>query len=447
MDWLIISARHHPGQGGIGTYITHFCAATSAGGWRVRLMTRPGPHHPSAHRVYEVTTPDDPPEFAGRIRRLRRIERIRPYRYGLWALAVAERLLTIDDRPDVIEFVDCQAEGYVALRSRRVRRRFAGVPMIVHAHGPMFIQESLNHADMRCFGRALYHRWERAALGAADGVIAGSDLMARCLGRSDAAVIPCPLEIAPIKTAPAPMRTTARRITLVGSVQPSKGVRDWADSLNIVLRAAPGVCAELIGPDTMTAPDGSSMIRFVRNCIEPELQSRFSWRGELDHKEVITAIESAAIVVIPGHFESFSYVGAEAILRGRPVILSDQTGLAQWMDGVTTVPAGDPAALARAQLRILEHYPEAQAAGAVLRDRLMRICAPAHVLQRRQAFAQSITASSPPSPAEGHDAIHRMRRFLAAVEEAERRERPAARNCAFHTRQVAHARHVMGAIQ
>ena len=418
MDWLVISARHHPGQGGIGTYITRFCEAATAGGWRVRLMTRPGRCYPPAQQVYEVTTPDDRPEFAGRIPRLRRIERIRPYRYGLWALAVAERLLTINTRPDAIEFVDCQAEGYVALRSRRVRRRFPGVPMIVHAHTPMFIQESINRADMRRFGRTLYHRWERAALRAADGVIAGSELMAWQLNLPSAAVIPCPLENAAIKIAP--MRTTGQRIILVGSVQPSKGVQEWADSLNIVLRAAPQVCADLIGPDTMTAPDGSSMIEFVRGCIEPDLRRRFSWRDELDHEEVIAAIESAAIVVVPGHFESFSYVGAEAILRGRPVILSDQTGLAQWADGVTTVPAGDPAALAQAQLHILDNYAEAEAAGALLRARLLNACAPAHHLQRRQAFAASLTAN-PPSPARGYDAIDRMRRFLAAVEKVEKR--------------------------
>jgi len=441
MDWLVISARHHPGQGGIGTYITRFCEAATAGGWRVQLMTRPGTRYPPAQQVYEVTTPDDRPEFVARIRRLRRIERIRPYRYGLWALAVAQRLLTIDTRPDVIEFVDCQAEGYVALRSRRVRRRFPGVPMIVHAHTPMFVQESINHADMRRFGRSLYHGWERAALRAADGVIAGSELMARRLNLPHAAVIPCPLESAPMRIAPT--RTTGRRILLVGSVQPSKGVQEWAASLNIVLRAAPEACAELIGPDTMTAPDGSSMIEFVRGCIEPDLRQRFLWRGELDHEQVIAAIESAAIVVVPGRFESFSYVGAEAILRGRPVILSDQTGLAQWADGVMTVPAGNPAALAHAQLHILVHYAEAEAGGALLRDRLLKACSPARHLQRRQSFAASITASLP--PARGYDAIERMRRFLAAVEEVEKRARTGARNRGRHPRQCTEKKHVMGA--
>jgi glycosyltransferase involved in cell wall biosynthesis len=420
MLWLLVSSRHHPGQGGIGAYVTRFCEAARAAGWRVELLTRPGAHHPPAARVHEIRTPDDGPGFHARIPALRRIERIRPYRYGLWSLAVARRLLEFEPRPDVIEFVDCQAEGYVSLCSRRVRRRFRGVPMIVHAHTPMFLEETINGADERRFGRAVYHRWEKAALRAADGIIASSRLMARRLGIRRTVVIPCPLEKG-IAQAGHP-RAGGYRILFVGSAQPRKGVDVWGRSLNIVLRRAPDAMAELVGPDTMTAPGGKSMIAHVRNVIAPDLRGRFIRRGELTHEETLRAIAGASLVVVPSRFESFGYAGAEALLCGRPVVLSDQVGLAEWAGRITTVPAGDADALARAQLRVLADLPAAEDDSERWRARLVRACSPAHHLQRRASFVEAL-AEDPARPDSGAhaapDTMERMQRFLATVERAE----------------------------
>ena len=105
------------------------------------------------------------------------------------------------------------------------------------------------------------------------------------------------------------------------------------------------------------------------------------------------------------------------------------------------MPAGDPAALAQAQLHILDNYAAAEAAGALLGARLLNACAPAHHLQRRQSFAASLTASPPP-PARGYDAIGRMRRFLAAVEKVETRAGTGAWDRASAPPQSAEKKHV-----
>lgn len=421
MHWLLVSARHYPGQGGIGTYVTRFCEAASAARWRVELLTRPGSRHPPAARVHEIETPDDDPGFRARVPALRRIERIRPYRYGLWSLAVAQRLLELESRPDVIEFVDCQAEGYVALRSRRVRRRFGGVPMIVHAHTPMFLEEAINGADEQRFGRALYHRWEKAALRAADGVIVSSRLMAQRIGITRAVVIPCLLDHSLIDARGS--RPREHRILFVGTVQPRKGVDVWARSLNIVLRRRPDARAELIGPDTMTAPDGASMTDYVRHIIAPDLSGRFVRRGEMAHEETLRAIASASLVVVPSRFESFGYVGAEALLRGRPVVITDQVGLAEWTGRIASVPVGDADALAREQLRVLADLPEAEQDSARCRASLLDACSPWRHLERRASFVGGLDKGVS-RIAQGRDmaqdAMERMQRFLTAVEKAEK---------------------------
>ena len=88
MRWLLVSAQHHPTHGGIGTYVSHAVGAAVRAGWSVELITRPGPNSPRGARIHEVTTIDMAEEFADRIDALRRLERVRPYGYALWSLAV-----------------------------------------------------------------------------------------------------------------------------------------------------------------------------------------------------------------------------------------------------------------------------------------------------------------------------------------------------------------------
>ncbi|MDY7109211.1 MAG: glycosyltransferase family 4 protein [Planctomycetota bacterium] len=420
MHWVLVSARHHPSHGGIGAHVWSFCTAAREAGWRVDLLTRPGPTYPPAEQVHVIRTRDDRHDFGRRIAALRSIERIRPYRYGLWSLAVAERLREFEVRPDAIEFVDCQAEGYASLCSHRVRDRFPGVPMIVHAHTPMFIEESINGCDARRFGRSIYHGWERAALRAADGIITVSALLAKRLGQHTQVIAPC-LPVAPSRCG----RADGSRhpyILFVGSVQPRKGVDVWARSLNRVLRVRPDVSAVLIGSDTMTGPGETSMSTHVRALIAPALRSRVHWRGPLSHGETRRAIESAAVVVVPSRFESFSYVGAEALLSRRPVVLSDRVGLREWIGDPPGVPIDDAAALARAQRSILGEPSAPRRAAARFRSLLLDACTPARHLREKAVLAArfadvSLRRSSRRRCAD--DAIEHMRRFLRGVETRE----------------------------
>ncbi len=420
MHCLLVSAQHHPADGGIGAAVAAFTAAASGEGWRVDLVTRGGDPMPPAAGVHVVETPDERPAFRRRVGPLRRIDRIRPYRQGLWSLAVARKLLEIDVRPDVIEFVDAAAEGVVALSSRRVRERFAGVPMIVHAHTPLFVEDAVNGQDPSRFGRPLYHRWERRALRAADGVIVTSRRLAERLGRSDAAVIPYPLVALPDAGLDDDRDPGDERIVLVGTVQPRKGVDTWARSLGRVLRARPRARAELIGRDTPTGPGGGSMADYARSCVDAHVRHRFRWLGALPHDAVIRALRAAALVVAPGRFDSFGLAAAEAMLLARPVVVSDRTGLAEVVPDVATFRTGDADGLAAAQLRVLEDPPAALRRAAALRRVLLEHCHPRRHLERRQAFVRSIAASRRRPLQDGRDTIDRMHRYLEAVESAER---------------------------
>ncbi len=422
MRWLLVSAQHHPTHGGIGTYVSRFVAAAARAGWQVDLVTRPSDRLPPAARIHAVETEDSLPSFAARVDGLRRIERIRPYRYGLWTRAVAERLASMAGAWDAVEFPDSQAEGYAALTSRRVRERFAGVPMLVHAHTPMWIDERVAGADPTRFGRGIYHRWEREAIAAADGVICTSELLANELpARRPPAVIPYPIDIdADGEAGPPRFAPRGEEILLVGSVQPRKGADTWARSLGAVLRAHPGARATLIGPDTPTGPGGTSMVAFVRNLLEPSVRGRFEWLGAMGHEEVMARIAGASLVVVPSVFESFSFAAVEALDRGTPLVVSRCVGIAEHVDGLLTVPPGDADALAEAQCRVLRDPEGARAAALAARARMRVRCSGAEHLRRRVEFLRTITPSLPADHA-GVDTLDSLSAFLADVEAAEPR--------------------------
>ena len=87
---------------------------------------------------------------------------------------------------------------------------------------------------------------------------------------------------------------------------------------------------------------------------------------------VQTAIENAAIVVVPSLGEGFGMVALEAMERSRPVIASAVGGLPEIVvDGETglVVPPGDAEALAEAMVALASDLPRAAAMGEAGRRR------------------------------------------------------------------------------
>jgi glycosyltransferase involved in cell wall biosynthesis len=417
MHLVLVSTQHHPTHGGIGAYVFEFIHAARDAGWHIDLVTRPSLEslHPPADAIHTVVTDDMKPEFAQRIPALRRIERIRPYRYGSWSLAIAQKLLDLDIDPDVIEFVDCQAEGFVSLTSRAVRTRFDRTKFVVSSHTPMWLHEHNASADASRFGRFIYHEWERRALGAADGVIAPSDALLRRLGLEQPSIALC----CPMRPSNPHSPPTSQVILLVGAVQPQKGVDTWARSLNRVLMARPRASAMLIGADTPTAPDGLSMAAHVQRLIDPRCIDRFKWMGSMPHEHVVRLMRDAAMVVVPSVYESFSYAAAEALMCGRPVIVSDAVGLNEHAPGMWTIPVGDSDALADAQLEILGDPARAHGRADELRRALLAASSPQRHIAKRATFLESLPiAGARPFDDQSPEAMHAMTEFLRDIDQA-----------------------------
>jgi glycogen(starch) synthase len=302
-----------------------------------------------------VLTSDFEPQFTALIDPLRAIERIRPYRYGLWSIAVARKLLELQPNADAIEFVDSQAEAYVSLTSRKVRSRWQGIPMYVRAHTPMFVVEEMSGMNPDRFGRDLYHRWEREAIRHADGIVAPSCLLLNAIAaRGLRKVIPNPVTI---ETAKSNVHRQPQ-IVFVGNIEPNKGVVEWVASLDEVFRRHSTATALMIGSDTPTSPLGTSMAEYASSLINPGYRHRLEYASCETHENVQRLLRRASLAVVPSRFESFSYFAAEAIAQGCPVLASESLGISEHVPSLIRVDVTDSAAFAAAQLELLNRQCE-----------------------------------------------------------------------------------------
>lgn len=82
--------------------------------------------------------------------------------------------------------------------------------------------------------------------------------------------------------------------------------------------------------------------------------------GELDQTSLAREYENCRVVVVPSRFESFSMAAAEGMASGRPVICTDNTGIAPFVQesgGGCVFPTGSVEELVTAMARYLL-YPE-----------------------------------------------------------------------------------------
>ena len=111
---------------------------------------------------------------------------------------------------------------------------------------------------------------------------------------------------------------------------------------------------------------------------------------------VQSALEAAAIVVVPSLGEGFGMVALEAMERARPVIASAVGGLSEIVvDGETgiVVPAADADALAEAIVALASDLPRAAAMGQAGRERALTQFTPERCVERIEKLYARALAS------------------------------------------------------
>lgn len=285
--------------------------------------------------------------------------------FGFTAAGAEFTAVEIADRPRPA------ADLAAVRRLRRLLRRSGMRPGIVHAHGLRAAALTALALGRRGGGRppliatlhnapvtggriaAVYGMLERIVARRADSVLGVSpdlvkrmrDRGARSVGRALVPAPPLPLPAHGVGAIRAELDALTRPIVLtVARLAPQKGLgtlldaaRNWAD------RPEP--------PLALIAGEGP---------LRAELEARIAATGLPvrllgDRDDVADLLSVADVVVVPSVWEGQPLIVQEALRVGRPIVATRVGGVPDMVaEGAELVPAGDPAALARAVAGLLD---------------------------------------------------------------------------------------------
>jgi glycosyltransferase involved in cell wall biosynthesis len=187
----------------------------------------------------------------------------------------------------------------------------------------------------------------------------------------------------------APYAGSEPRLLCIGRLIPIKGHLVLLRALAQARAQVPAVTLDVAG----RGPLEPALKAYVR---ELGLEDGVRFLGFVS--PVQSAIENAAIVVVPSLGEGFGMVALEAMERARPVIASAVGGLPEIVaDGKTglVVPPADAEALAEAIVALVSDLPRAEAMGRAGRDRALVEFTPQRCVDRVEGLYLRALAPAP----------------------------------------------------
>jgi D-inositol-3-phosphate glycosyltransferase len=175
---------------------------------------------------------------------------------------------------------------------------------------------------------------------------------------------------------PADPRGVRHRIGVIGRMVPRKGMglaitalgmlaATGRDDLELVVVGGPG------GPDDLVGDaEARRLMQLAESC---GVRDRVAFRGQVPQAELPPVLRSLDVVVCAPWYEPFGITALEAMSCEVPVIAAAVGGLIDSVvDGATGlhVPPRDPAAIARAIERLVDHPEESAALGRAGRRRV-----------------------------------------------------------------------------
>ncbi len=179
----------------------------------------------------------------------------------------------------------------------------------------------------------------------------------------------------------------------VGRLEVKKAPEDTLSAVALLREEVPGLRVRFVGT-SCTRPDGADGRAFLAARAR-RLGVTVEFSDHVGRDSLTAQYADARVVVVPSRHESFSMVAAEAIASGRPVVVSDGTGISEQLDGsgfrgTTLTPVGDVQAIARALRPWLEDPGAAVTAGRAAREQARDLFAPEHAALARLAIYAAV---------------------------------------------------------
>ena len=378
------------GIGGIGSYVQVVATALAAAGHEVTVVCAARGQTRSTQIedgvVVERFGVLGPAWLWERLVLPRQTARVRLHHALSGAVAVAR----LRRRWDVIEAPEWKAQGLLL----RFLRRGA---VVTHVHLPLELEQAWNGARPSR-GQRLSSWLERTSARLARGRTSTSRQTIRrpdgstWLPEGDVTVVAPPLNL-DVWTACEPITDASPPTVLcVGRLERRKAPELLVDALAKLVPEVVGLRVVFVGG--VKTADGRPY-----DALVAELAAAHGVACELrsptaDLAELRSLYAAARVVAIPSRFETLSMVALEALACGRPAVMTDAVGAAEWVGPELpelVVPAGDVDALAAALRPHLLDARHAATVGERGRRLVSELCAPEHVVGSRLAVYRRVT--------------------------------------------------------
>ncbi|MFZ9956116.1 MAG: glycosyltransferase family 4 protein [Flavobacteriales bacterium] len=259
--------------------------------------------------------------------------------YALVAMQIAK-----DNTFDVIH-----AHDWLTYQAGIAAKQVSGKPLIVHVHATEF-DRSGQHVN-----QAVYDI-ERAGFHAADNIIAVSRLTRRIL--IDRYDVP-PHKVVVVHNAVEQREKRVYKkenlldkqiVTFLGRITFQKGPDYFVEAARKVLDAMPDVHFVMAG-------HGDMYLKLIDRVAELKMSSRFHFTGFMNSAETDKIYGMSNVYVMPSVSEPFGITPLEAMRSGCPVIISNQSGVAEVLRYVIKVDFWNIDKLAESIMGLLA-YPE-----------------------------------------------------------------------------------------
>ncbi len=302
-----------PGRNGVGTYYDDLVANLQDHVERIELFAPPESPDPD-YAGLEVPMPGDPtqklylPSPAGLHDQLRRF------------------------RPDVV--VAATPWLYGVLSIFMARRLGAGVCIGYHTQIDRLLEMYWERFGMGGTAQRIVAMWDRLLFRFGDVVLVHNERLidsARTGGARRVSLVGTPVPRAFLEAPLPPLPTGIDSIVFVGRFAPEK-------ELDQILEAA----RRHVDVEFVLAGDGP-----LRGQVDEESRElgNVEVLGWVDRDEVRQRIDAADAIVLPSKYETFGSAAFEAMIRGRPAIVSPNCGLARWptlQPGIVVMKQGEP---------------------------------------------------------------------------------------------------------
>ena len=259
--------------------------------------------------------------------------------YALVAMQIAK-----DNDFDVIH-----AHDWLTYQAGIAAKQVSGKPLVVHVHATEF-DRSGEHVNQSVYDI------ERAGFHAADNIIAVSRLTRRIL--IDRYDVP-PNKVVVVHNAVEQREKRVYKkenlldkqiVTFLGRITFQKGPDYFVEAARKVLDAMPDAHFVMAG-------HGDMYLKLIDRVSELKMSSRFHFTGFMNSAETDKIYGMSNVYVMPSVSEPFGITPLEAMRSGCPVIISNQSGVAEVLRYVIKVDFWNIDKLAESIMGLLA-YPE-----------------------------------------------------------------------------------------